>query len=51
MLLVELEINLVNQTYVFRSKPTLRVEPPPFSWRTDVVDLDSGDFPDGGSTR
>ena len=28
----ELELNLVNQTYVFRSKPTLRVEPPPFSW-------------------
>ena len=42
----ELELNLVNQTYVFRSKPTLRVEPPPFSMGTDVIDLDSGDFPD-----
>ena len=33
----ELEINLANQTNVFRSKPTLRVEPPPFSWVLTLV--------------
>ena len=28
----DLEINLLNPTYIFWNKPTLRVEPPPFSW-------------------